>query len=321
MNTLRQILVIIDPSTSAQPCVNKAARLARSSGAEIELFICDNSPESRANRYVAAEVYEAALADRRSRHDSQLELLAKPLRQQGLKVTTDVVFDDPLHQGIVEKVRALVPDIVVKDTHYHGPIRRAFFTNTDWHLIRECPVPLLLTKPAVWRAAVRLVAAVDPGHADDKPATLDRELLATAEQLSSYLRGDVRAVHVFDAIPLFAVSVPGAVEASGVAWADGQYVETLRRMHLRDFDALTAEYPAFAGHTDLLEGSPATVLPDYVADRDVDVMVLGAVSRGALQRLLVGSTAERMLDRLPCDILVVKPSRLVKEMLAVAHAA
>jgi universal stress protein E len=321
VDAIRQLLVIIDPYTTAQPCVNKAARLARSSGAEIELFICDNSPEARANRYVASELYEAALADRRARHDAQLELLAGPLRQQGLKVTTDVVFDDPLHQGIVEKVRALGPDIVIKDTHYHGPVRRAFFTHTDWHLIRECPVPLLLTKPAVWRAAVRIVAAVDPGHADDKPATLDRELLAATEQLSTYLRGDVRAVHVFDAIPLFAMSVPAAAEASGLAWADGQYVETLRRMHQRDLDALITEYPAFAGHTDFLEGPPATVLPDYVADRDVDVMVLGAVSRGALQRLLVGSTAERMLDRLPCDILILKPSRLMKEMLAVPHAA
>jgi universal stress protein E len=319
--TIRQILTIIDPSTRAQPCVNKAARLARSYGADLELFICDNSREFRSNRYVAEQIYEAALADRRARHDAQLESLAGPLRQQGLRVTTDVAFEDSLHAGIIEKARALKSNIVIKDTHYHGPIRRAFLTNTDWHLIRECPMPLLLTKPAVWRSVVTFVAAVDPGHEDDKPATLDRELLTMTEQLASSVHGNARAVHVFDPIPLFAVAVPGTAEGIGAGWATAQYVETLRGTHQHSFNELIAAFPAFAGHADFLEGAPAVALPDYVADTDIDVMVLGAVSRSGLQRLLVGSTAERLLDRLPCDILVAKPCKLMEQMLAVATAA
>ena len=131
MNAIRQILAIIDPTTNAQPCVNKAARLARSCDAQLELFMCDSSPELRANRYVTQEVFEVALEDKRARHDAQLETLAGPLRQQGVRVTTDVAFEDSLHTGIIEKVRALDPDIVIKDTHYHGPMRRALFTNTD----------------------------------------------------------------------------------------------------------------------------------------------------------------------------------------------
>lgn len=320
MNNIGQILAIVDPSTNAQPCVNKAARLARSCGAQLELFMCDSSPDLRASRYVTEEIYEVAIEDRRARHDAQLEMLAGPLRQQGVRVTTDIVFEDSLHTGITAKVRSLDPDIVVKDTHYHGPLRRALFTNTDWHLIRECPVPLLLTKPAAWRTVVRFAAALDPGHMDDKPASLDRELLAAAERLALSLRGDARAVHVFDAIPLFAMSVPGV---AGVAtpWADGAFVEAVRQQHRRDFDALVGEYPSFAGHADFIAGTPAAALADYATEKEIDVMVLGAVARGGLQRLLVGSTAETMLDRLPCDLLVVKPARLIQEMLGIAHAA
>ena len=33
---------------------------------------------------------------------------------------------------------------------------------------------------------------------------------------------------------------------------------------------------------------------------------MGAVSRSGLQRIFIGSTAERVLDRLPCDLIVVK---------------
>jgi hypothetical protein len=34
---------------------------------------------------------------------------------------------------------------------------------------------------------------------------------------------------------------------------------------------------------------------------------MGAVSRSGLKRIFIGNTAQRLLDLLPCDILVVKP--------------
>jgi hypothetical protein len=37
------------------------------------------------------------------------------------------------------------------------------------------------------------------------------------------------------------------------------------------------------------------------------VVVMGAVSRSGLARLFIGNTAERVLDHVDCDVLVVKP--------------
>jgi hypothetical protein len=34
---------------------------------------------------------------------------------------------------------------------------------------------------------------------------------------------------------------------------------------------------------------------------------MGAVSRSALKRLFIGSTAEKVIDALTCDVCVVKP--------------
>jgi universal stress protein E len=34
---------------------------------------------------------------------------------------------------------------------------------------------------------------------------------------------------------------------------------------------------------------------------------MGAVSRSGLQRLFIGHTAERLIDQLNCDVLIVKP--------------
>ena len=39
-----------------------------------------------------------------------------------------------------------------------------------------------------------------------------------------------------------------------------------------------------------------------------DALVMGAVSRSALKRLFIGNTAERVLDSVNCDVVVVKPA-------------
>jgi universal stress protein E len=39
------------------------------------------------------------------------------------------------------------------------------------------------------------------------------------------------------------------------------------------------------------------------------VMTMGAIARSGLKRIFVGSTAEDVLERLPCDALVVKASQ------------
>jgi universal stress protein E len=38
-----------------------------------------------------------------------------------------------------------------------------------------------------------------------------------------------------------------------------------------------------------------------------DIVAMGAISRSGLQRVFIGSTAEDVLEHLPCDALIVKP--------------
>ena len=321
MSTIRQILAVIDPGKSAQACIGKAARLALSFGARLELLICDTTPQLAANRFYAAEFCEAARGAIRIGHYGLLETLAGPFRAQGVTVTTDVVFCDSLHAGIVDKVRTLRPDLVVKDTHYLGRARRAFFTNTDWHLIRECPAALLLTKPVVWRSLLRIAAAVDPGHSDDKPATLDHELLLLAERLALGLGGEARAVHVIDTTPLLAGAAAVARAHGRANSVDAGALKSFRHTQEHELEGLIAQHPNFVGRADVTEGTPTAALPEYASANGVDLMVMGAVSRGALRAFLVGRTAESLLDRMPCDLLIWKPSQLVAEMLSAARAA
>src|SRR5690606_21706366 len=90
------------------------------------------------------------------------------------------------------------PMLLVKDTHDHPVLRRTLLSNTDWNLIRSCPVPLLLVKPREIGAKPNVLAAVDPLHERDKPADLDRAILAFAGELARAAGGRLHVLHAFD---------------------------------------------------------------------------------------------------------------------------
>jgi len=48
-------------------------------------------------------------------------------------------------------------------------------------------------------------------------------------------------------------------------------------------------------------------LPRFAEESSIDLFVMGAQSRSHLKQAVIGSTAERVLERLPCDVLLIKP--------------
>jgi nucleotide-binding universal stress UspA family protein len=56
----------------------------------------------------------------------------------------------------------------------------------------------------------------------------------------------------------------------------------------------------------LLEGEPATEIVQYARDAGIDLIVMGTHGRTGLERLLMGSVAEKVMREAPCSVLVVK---------------
>ena len=82
----------------------------------------------------------------------------------------------------------------------------------------------------------------------------------------------------------------------------------VRREHIRALDQLLEPYGlnTDSSRVNLLEGTPHRMMLEYADDHHIDVLVMGAVARGVLDRLMVGSTIERILDSIHCDIMVVE---------------
>ena len=301
----KTILVVVDPTSREQPALARAVWLAGKLGLELELFVCDYDQYLAGERFFDSKALKKARAGLMERHTARLEKLAQPVREQGLAVTVDVAWDRPLHEGILRKIDKAKPRLVAKDTHYHSAIRRSVFSNTDWNVIRKCPVPLWLVKPHQDVSITTLLAAVDPMHERDKPARLDHKILKMAGEFSAAFGARLVAVHAFDPAPVYAVSTDAM--SFPITEPINEAVAALREQHQAAMQKLTARHGIEAGNAHVIEGETREVLVGAVDEFEADLVLIGAVSRGALKRLALGSTAERVLDFIPCDLLIVKP--------------
>lgn len=56
-----------------------------------------------------------------------------------------------------------------------------------------------------------------------------------------------------------------------------------------------------------LKGEPEDVVPKYVDEHAIDLVVMGTVARTGISGLVIGNTAERVLQRLRVSVLATKP--------------
>ena len=315
MPPIRRILVAIkDPWAKQLPGVDKAAQLARALKAPLMLFHAISDPVNLDPVLLADESLSQFELAGSSRYRQRLEQLAKRIRR-GIKVTTAVEWDFPVHEAIIRAAAHFRADLIVTECHEgrHAPWLLRF---TDWELLRNSPNPVLIVKSHRPYRNPKLLAAIDPTHAFAKPAKLDEQILRLGTKLSGALRGALHAVYAYDPLPIGVapsrLSTPdGVLEAQARAAAHARAVVGP--------EMAAARISRTRCH--ILDGNPADIIVDVAQQIDADLVVMGCNSRSGLARIFIGNTAERALDRMKCDVLVVKPRRFRDRVARVSRGA
>jgi universal stress protein E len=302
MEALRNILVLMEPGSEGQPAFDAALLLARRFGARLELLMNDYQDLHAAYfsppTATVQEFHDAVMAA----HRTVLEKYVHRAEAAGVPAICEALWGTPFHEVVLGRVAATRPDLVVKHSVHHNRIERTLFTGSDWHLIRDCPTPLLLVKAPERLQGTRLLVCVDPLHSHDKPASLDHRLLGTAKFLAGPLGGEVHALHVF--------SIPTPVTVVGDAYIAATATpppEATVAAATAAFRQLVAVHSIAADRAHQTVGAPARDILAAARELDAGLVVMGAVSRGRLDRWFVGNTAEAVLDKLACNVWVEKP--------------
>lgn len=176
--------------------------------------------------------------------------------------------------------------LVVLGGKHHAPPARWLGGSTAHHAVRLIDVPILIS----WsprQAVRRILVAVDLSYA----AT---PTLFAAMRFVRLFDAQVRVLHVLEELP-FADELPLPLRQESYFTHCAKQFEMLIERTLGD---TTVDHA-------IRKGRPSRVIGSESAAYDADLVVVGSHGRGWVDRLLIGSTSERLINHLPTSLLVV----------------
>lgn len=301
MKTLKTILVAVDFSTGSRAALDQASRIARLQDARLLVL-----------HVVDSAAVATMAASRESSYESQARtatLGAQSALQAWLALSEvpanaelTISVGTPLHE-ILEHVRSTQADLLVAGITGSGEAT-AGAGSVSSRLARKSPSRVLLMRSHHRHAFQKIIACIDFSETA-------REVVASARQIALKDSATVDFLHVWREPWIVSPHQSEVVESTYPTLvftsAERQaYLENLRR-ELHDFIGTAAQGIT---STETLHESMnhANGIVAQAQERTADLIIVGSKGRSNLRYVLMGSTAERLLTRLPCSFLVVRPS-------------
>lgn len=201
-----------------------------------------------------------------------------------------------LHDVITERGAQML----VLGGKHHSALGRWLGGSTVQEVVRRLNVPLLVTTGEL-RPRPRVMVAVDVSYAA-KPT------IEQATTFAQLLGGPLHALHVVEPT----VTVPDVIFRTEPL----DYAGWARERMERDLWPLL---PIPDHHKVIRRGVATVTITEEAAAWRADVIVVGSHGKGWIDRLLIGSVTEELLNDLPCAVLVIPVPTPVRREMATAR--
>jgi nucleotide-binding universal stress UspA family protein len=294
MKPIRRVIVATDFSAGSMRAVERAALLARSHGACLDLLHAFDTGAWKSLRAVFDMKHLAGEAPREAELRQRLATLAESLAARGgLDVESHFGLGVPA-AAIEARVKATHAGLVVVARRSDPGV--AGVSSTLLRVLRSAPCPLLVVRTPAQAAYEHVLTAVD---------LREVSLRAAALALGMFPKSAHRLLHVIDTAWEQEVR-------RGHAGAE-PFGETLRTLHARATQRLQALAQELGLPPDASAAMDVEVV-DAVASRGIveraaawpaDCVVVGRHGQGLVTETLLGSTALDAIHHAACDVLVV----------------
>ena len=300
MQRFKNILLVHESGTRGRKARERVLELARRNEARIKLIeIAAPLPAGNSQYKASGVVLDLASLVAQERQ-GVLDKVAAEMAAEGVEVTPRFTFGNPF-MSLMQEIHDGGHDLVVLTSEGDGGLRDHLFGSTSRHLLRKCPCPVWVVRPARRRKTFRVLAALNP--AENLPAAqdLDHTLLQISTSLARIYGGELDLVHVWQPAPK-----SGRVHRDIVAGWNKELAA-----------AAEARLNGLLGQYDLTDLAPRIHLPggptglrimEVAKSRRSDILVMGTLSRTGLRGMIMGNTAETVLQHLDASVLAIKPA-------------
>ncbi len=313
MKRFQNILYVNEPAVEQESAIARAVSLAENNQAD--LTIVDVIPSQLvtaglglpSGAPVSGDLRAAVESDRRR----ALEHMVQPFRER-LQVRLDVLVG----KTYLEAIRAVLKnghDLLLKPAENPSWTRRLFGSD-DLHLLRKCPCPVWLIKPSEKSNYGSILAAVDFDLLAPSPSErdLNRKILELAASLALSDFAALHIAHAWEALFEGMLGARGGMSPEGLA----DYVQKENDLHRKELYRLAEQLRGWIGKEaydylrpglHLPKGPAKKVIAPLAERLKAELVVMGTVTRTGISGLIIGNTAEAILDQLRCSVLAVKP--------------
>jgi len=300
MELFKRILVDIDSDANVHPALDRAILLAKATGAA--LTVTDVMAVSLyERRYLPGHLEEELVTRRRS----QLARIVSTIRE--VSAEPKLLVGRPATVLTQEVIRGC-HDLLMRShsREESGSVTRDFGA-TDMELLRKCPCSVMLVRQGSLAQRPRVAAAVNASTVDETEQALNVKLAASALRLADLVGGVAMLLHAWSPFAERMLRVHATEDAFAT------YVDEARTRAAADLRRLTQSLSSEFARVPIIQrrGKPDDVILDFVGAEGVDILVIGTVARGGIPGLLIGNTAERVLSKLRCSVLTLKPDNFV----------
>ena len=300
MQSFKKILLVDPGSRGRSAAIRRALDLAEANGGELTLFaVLESLPGIlpwKLPGFRRRETESRALSDLRA----ELNEAPKEDARQGVRTTAKAV-SGPRVAEVLREVESGGHDLVMITAEGKGSV---WFGPFATHLLRRCPCPVWAMRPVPRRRYARILAAIDLDP-DASGPSLCRRILEIASGLAKMDGSELHVAHVW--------GLAGeAILRRRAALSDEELEsvqEETREHHGRWLEVAVAPFQeeGLPVRRHLLRGRPGVKIPALIRKKHFDLLVMGTVGRSGLEGLLIGNTAERVLNEVECPVLAVKP--------------
>ena len=241
-----------------------------------------------------------------AKRQSWIDLAAKKQVDLNIVVRFGKVFYEVIQVAKEQNV-----ELVIKQTEDFEQKENLIFQSADWHLLRKSPVPLLLHRRTTPLPFKTVMASLDIDiEATPVQASAFNQALLTWAQ---FFKGPkpIKVVHAWQS------DVDSLVKHWNADLPDAELIKLNEQLYHEHKQALNLELSAFAPQSQnqaptvlLCKGEAASSVAAAVVEQEVDLLVLGTVGRSGLLGMLIGNTAEDLLEKVNCSVLAMKPKTL-----------
>lgn len=293
MSQFKRMLVMLGPQMRHTPALQRAAALAESSGALLDINVMVDDVDTFGLMGDGSERERLLTHNRLWLADE-----AEQLRDSGLDVSTDLLLTrDPLG-SVLEQVERLGCDLLIKDVQHEPVLKRLLVTPLDWQLLKDSPVAVHLVSDIRLPLPRQIAAAVDL-NSHGAGEHLDEQVIHTARALALQCNAELHLLHVCDASKTHLADFgAGTVTMPG-------FEGSVRAAQRTTFNHLGDHHQIELAHRHFLEGPAIRAIAQYISHSRVDVIVMGSHRHDALQTFLGGTTAH-VLEHPLCNVLAIK---------------